>query len=168
LGETNTGRKENTMSAIEARLSDLGVTLPSPAAPVANYVTFRRSGNLLVVAGQLCIGADGKIADRHKGKLGASVSVEDGREAARFCAVNLLAQAKAALGDLDRIVACLRLGGFIASTPDFTQQALVMNGASDLMVGALGDAGKHARTTIGVPVLPGDVCVEVDAMFEVA
>lgn len=156
------------MSAIEARLRDLGVTLPTPAAPVANYVPFRRSGNLLIVAGQLCIGPDGTIADRHKGKLGAKVSVEDAREAAGFCAVNLLAQAKAALGDLDRITGCLRLGGFIASTPDFIQHAQVMNGASDLMVSALGEAGKHARTTIGVPVLPGDVVVEVDAIFEVA
>lgn len=156
------------MSAIEARLRDLGITLPQPAAPVANYVPFRLSGNLLIVAGQLCIGPDGTIADRHKGKLGGTVAVEHGREAAGFCATNLLAQAKAALGHLDRITGCLRLGGFIASTPDFTQQALVMNGASDLMVAALGEAGKHARTTIGVPVLPGDVCVEVDAIFEVA
>lgn len=156
------------MSAIEARLRDLGITLPTPAVPVANYVPFRRSGSLLIIAGQLCIGPDGTIADRHKGKLGANVSVEDAREAAKFCAVNLLAQAKSALGDLDRISACLRLGGFIASTPDFTGHAQVMNGASDLMVGALGEAGKHARTTIGVPVLPGDVVVEVDAMFEVA
>lgn len=159
---------DDTMSQLEARLRDLGITLPSPAAPVANYVAWRRSGNLLIIAGQLCIGPDGTIADRHKGKLGGSVSVEDAREAAKFCAINLLAQAKSALGDPDRITACLRLGGFIASTPDFTQQAMVMNGASDLMVAALGEAGKHARTTIGVPVLPGDVVVEVDAMFEVA
>lgn len=156
------------MSAIEARLRDLGIQLPSPAAPVANYVPYRRSGNLLVVAGQICFGPDGTIAARHKGKVGAAVSLEDAREAAKFCAINLLAQAKAALGDLDRITACLRLGGFIASTPDFSGQAQVMNGASDLMVAALGEAGKHARTTIGVPVLPGDVVVEVDALFEVA
>lgn len=156
------------MSAIEARLRDLGITLPTPAVPVANYVPFRRSGNLLITAGQLCIGLDGTIADRHKGKLGANVALEDAREAAKLCAINLLAQAKAALGDLDRISACLRLGGFIASTADFTNHAQVMNGASDLMVAALGEAGKHARTTVGVPVLPLDVCVEVDALFEVA
>jgi enamine deaminase RidA (YjgF/YER057c/UK114 family) len=155
------------MSAVETRLRDLGITLPSPAAPVANYVPYRRSGNLLIVSGQLCIGPDGTIADRHKGKLGGSVSIEQGREAAGFCVVNLLAQAKAALGDCDHITACLRLGGFIASTPDFTQQAQVMNGASDLMVAALGEAGRHARSTIGVPVLPLDVAVEVEAIFEV-
>lgn len=155
------------MSVVESRLHDLGITLPSPAAPVANYVPFRLSGNLLVVSGQLCIGPDGTIAERHKGKLGANVSIEQGREAAGFCVINLLAQAKAALGNCDRIAACLRLGGFIASTPDFIQQAQVMNGASDLMVSALGDAGRHARSTIGVPVLPLDVAVEVEALFEV-
>lgn len=156
------------MSAIEARLRDLGITLPTPAAPVANYVPFRRSGNLLITAGQICLGPDGKLADRHKGKLGGSVSVENGVEAARYCVINILAQAKAALGDLDRIQACLRLGGFIASTPDFIDQAKIMNGASDLMVAALGDIGRHARTTIGVPVLPLDCAVEVEAIFEVA
>lgn len=156
------------MSNVEKRLKDLGITLPSPVPPAANYVPFRRSGNLLYIAGQICVGLDGKLADRHKGKLGTTVSFDAGVEAARFCVINILAQAKVAIGDLDRIVACLRLGGFIASTPDFTDQAKVMNGASDLMVGALGDAGRHVRTTIGVPVLPMDCSVEVDAIFEVA
>ncbi|CAN1556589.1 TdcF Putative translation initiation inhibitor, yjgF family [Rhabdaerophilaceae bacterium] len=156
------------MTQLETRLRELGITLPSPAAPVANYIGWRRSGNMLIVSGQLCIGPDGLIADRHKGKLGQTVSIEDAHEAAKFCAINLLAQAKSAVGDADRIKACLRLGGFIASTPDFIQQAQVMNGASDLMVAALGDAGKHTRTTIGVPVLPLNVVVEIDAMFEVA
>lgn len=156
------------MSAIEAKLRELGIVLPTPVAPVANYVPFRHSGNLLILAGQVCVGPDGKLADRHKGKLGGSVTPEAGLEAARFCAINLLAQAKAALGDLDRITACLRLGGFIAATPDFIALPQVMNGASDLMVAVLGDAGKHARSTVGVPVLPLDCAVEVEGMFEVA
>jgi len=156
------------MSRIEARLAELGITLPTPVAPVANYVPFRISGNLLVVAGQICVGPDGKIADRHKGKLGGAVTPEAGAEAARFCAINLFSQAKAALGNLDRITACLRLGGFIAATPDFTALPGIMNGASDLMVAVLGDAGKHARTTVGVPVLPLDCAVEVEGLFEIA
>lgn len=155
------------MSKVEARLRELGITLPTPVAPVANYVAFRRSGNLLILAGQICAGPDGKIADRHKGKLGGAVTPEAGIEAARFCAINLFAQAKAALGDLDRITACLRLGGFIAATPEFSALPGIMNGASDLMVAVLGEAGKHARSTVGVPVLPLDCAVEVEAMFEV-
>jgi len=154
------------MSVIESRLAALGITLPQPVAPVANYVPYRISGNLLIIAGQVCMGPDGKLAERHKGKLGGTVSMEDGSEAARFCAINVLAQAKAALGDLDRITACLRLGGFIAATPDFIALPQVMNGASNLMVEALGEAGKHARSTVGVPVLPLDCAVEVEGMFE--
>jgi enamine deaminase RidA (YjgF/YER057c/UK114 family) len=153
---------------IEARLLALGITLPVPAAPVANYLPYRISGNLLILAGQVCFGPDGKIAPRHQGKLGGTVAVAAGIEAARFCAINLLAQAKAALGDLDRITACLRLGGFIAATPDFTGVPAIMNGASDLMVEVLGEAGKHARSTIGVAVLPMDCAVEVEAIFEIA
>ncbi len=154
------------MSAIESRLAALGITLPQPVAPVANYVPYRTSSNLLILAGQVCVGPDGKLADRHKGKLGGAVSMEAGLEAARFCAINLFAQAKAALGDLDRITACLRLGGFIAATPEFTALPQVMNGASNLMVEVLGEAGKHARSTVGVPVLPLDCAVEVEGMFE--
>lgn len=154
------------MSVIESRLAALGITLPQPVAPVANYVPYRISGNLLIIAGQVCMGPDGKLAERHKGKLGGTVSMEDGSEAARFCAINVLAQAKAALGDLDRIAACLRLGGFIAATPDFIALPQVMNGASNLMVEVLGEAGKHARSTVGVPVLPLDCAVEVEGMFE--
>lgn len=154
------------MSAIESRLASLGITLPQPVAPVANYVPYRISGNLLILAGQVCIGPDGKLAERHKGKLGSTVSMDSGEEAARFCAINLFAQAKAALGDLDRITACLRLGGFIAATPEFTALPQVMNGASNLMVEVLGEAGKHARTTVGVPVLPLDCAVEVEGLFE--
>ena len=155
------------MSKVEARLRELGIVLPTPAPPVANYVPFRRSGSLLIIAGQICAGPDGKIADCHKGKLGGAVTPEAGVEAARFCAINIFAQAKAALGDLDRITACLRLGGFIAATLEFSALPGIMNGASDLMVAVLGDAGKHARSTVGVPVLPLDCAVEVEAMFEV-
>jgi len=156
------------MSAIEARLQSLNVTLPAPAAPVANYVAYVIAGNLLVVSGQLAFGNDGKLAPDHIGKVGGAVSVEAGRAAAQRCAINILAQAKAALGDLGRIRRCVRLGGFICAAPGFSQVATVMNGASDFMVQVLGDAGRHARTTVGVAELPLDCVVEVDAMFEIA
>jgi enamine deaminase RidA (YjgF/YER057c/UK114 family) len=155
------------MSTVETRLAALGVTLPSPAAPAANYVPFVRSGSLLVISGQLCFGPDGKLAAEHKGKVGAAVSMEQGKAAARLCAINVLAQAKLALGDLDKIVRCVRLGGFINATPDYEPLAQVMNGASDLMVEALGDKGRHARSTVGV-IVPMAAAVEVEAMFEVA
>lgn len=156
------------MSTVEHRLESLGLSLPQPASPVANYVPFRRSGNLLFISGQICLGPDGVLNARHKGKLGGTISAENGTEAARFCALNLLAQAKAALGTLENVTGVIRLGGFIAATPDFTGLAAIMNGASDLMVQAFGEAGKHARSTIGVPVLPLDASVEVEAIFEVA
>lgn len=155
------------MSQIDARLQELGITLPAAAAPLANYVPAVLSGNLLIVSGQLCLGVDGKLADHHKGKLGSHVSPEEGKAAARNCAINLLAQAKAALGNLDRVARCVRLGGFINATPDFAALAGVMNGASDLMVEVLGDKGRHARSTIGVAELPLDAAVEVEAIFEV-
>ncbi len=151
---------------IESKLTELGLTLPALAAPIANYVGFVRTGDLLFVSGQLCLGADGKLAA--KGKLGAEVSIEDGQKAARACAVNLLAQIKAAVGDLDRVVRVVRLGGFISSVPSFLDGPKVMNGASDLMVTVFGDKGRHARTTIGVAVLPLDAAVEVEGLFEVA
>jgi enamine deaminase RidA (YjgF/YER057c/UK114 family) len=156
-------------SAIETRLAQKGIALPKAAAPVANYVPAVIAGNLLIVSGQLPIGADGKIADAHKGKLGAAVSEADGKEAARLCAINLLAQAKAALsGDLSRLKRCVRLGGFINAMPTFAGLAPIMNGASDLMVEAMGEAGVHARSTIGVAELPLDAAVEVEGMFEIA
>ncbi len=155
------------MGDIERKLHELNITLPTPAAPVANYVAFVRTGSLVVISGQLCLGPDGKMADAHKGKLGAEVSLEAGQEAARLCAVNLLAQLRAAVGDLDRVVRCVRLGGFINAVPTFAQLAPVMNGASDLMVAVLGDRGRHARSTIGVAELPLDAAVEVEGMFEV-
>lgn len=150
---------------IAARLAELGLVLPSPAAPVANYVPFVRTGNLLFTSGQIPV-MDGKV--QFTGKLGGGVSVEDGAKAARLCAINILAQARAALdGDLDRVVRCVKLVGFVASTPDFTQQPAVINGASNLIVEVLGDAGRHARSAVGAPSLPLDVPVEVEAVFEV-
>jgi enamine deaminase RidA (YjgF/YER057c/UK114 family) len=153
--------------SIDAKLAELGIVLPTPAAPVANYVPSVRTGNLLVVSGQICLGPDGKIAPEHKGKLGAEVSADAGYAAARLCAINVLAQAKAALGSLDKVVRCVRLGGFINAVPTYAAVPTVMNGASDLMVAVLGDAGRHARSTIGVAELPMDAAVEVEAMFEV-
>src|SRR5262249_2700928 len=151
---------------VEKKLADLGIALFSPAAPVANYVPFVRTGNLLIVSGQLCFDADGKLAV--KGQLGVGVSIEDGQKAARICAINLLSQIKAGLGDLDKVVRVVRLGGFINSAPGFGDGPKVMNGASDLMVTAFGDKGRHARTTIGVSALPLDAAVEVEGAFEVA
>jgi len=153
-------------SSPEQRLADLGITLPTPAAPVANYVGTVRSGNLLIMSGQLCFGGDGKLSAT--GKLGAGVSTEDGKAAARNCAINVIAQIKAAVGSLDKVVRVVRLGGFIAATAEFTQHPAVMNGASDLMVEVFGDKGRHARSTVGVPSLPLDSAVEVEALIEVA
>lgn len=149
---------------IEAKLAELGITLPTPAAPLANYIGFNLVGKLVIVSGQIPL-VDGKIAVT--GKVGAGVSIEQGQQAARLCFINLVAQVKAAAGgDLDRVKRVVRLGGFIASPPDFTGHAQVMNGASDLAVAIFGDKGRHARTTIGVPSLPGDAAVEVEGMFE--
>jgi enamine deaminase RidA (YjgF/YER057c/UK114 family) len=150
---------------VEKRLASLGFSLPSPASPIANYVPFVRSGSMLVISGQLCFGADGKLAAT--GQLGGGVSIEQGQTAARACAVNLLAQVKAALGDLDQVARVVRLGGFINSAPGFADGAKVMNGASDLMVEVFGDRGRHARSTVGVAALPADAAVEVEGLFEV-
>jgi enamine deaminase RidA (YjgF/YER057c/UK114 family) len=154
------------MSQAEQKLAELGITLPTPAAPIANYVGFVRSGAQLVVSGQLCFDTSGKLVA--KGQLGGGVSIEDGQNAARACAVNLLAQVKIALGDLDKVVRVIRLGGFINSAPGFADGPKVMNGASDLMVAVLGDKGRHARSTVGVAALPLDAAVEVEGLFEVA
>jgi enamine deaminase RidA (YjgF/YER057c/UK114 family) len=149
---------------IDAKLAELGITVPAAAAPIANYIGFNVVGKLVVISGQIPL-VDGKVACT--GKVGAGVSVEQGVQAARICFVNLLAQLKAATGgDLDKVKRVVRLGGFIASPPEFTQHALVMNGASDLAVAVFGDKGRHARTTIGVPSLPADAAVEVEGMFE--
>jgi enamine deaminase RidA (YjgF/YER057c/UK114 family) len=151
--------------AIEQKLASMGITLHAAPAPVANYVGFVRTGNLVIVSGQICFDAQGKLIA--KGKLGAGVSIEQGAAAARGCAINLLTQVKAALGDLDKVVRVVRLGGFVNATPDFLEAPKVMNGASDLMVAVFGEKGRHARTTIGVAVLPSDAAIEVEGTFEV-
>jgi len=151
--------------AVEKKLSELGIVLKEPAAPVANYVPFVRTGNLLMVSGQICL-ADGALVA--KGQLGGGVSIEDGQKAARACAVNLLAQLKAALGDLDKVQRVVRLGGFVNSAPGFLEGPKVMNGASDLMVAAFGEKGKHSRTTVGVSALPQNAAMEVEGLFEVS
>ena len=150
---------------IEATLKRLGIELPEPSAPIANYVPYTVSGNLVFVSGQICVWNGER---RHVGKLGAAISVEEGREAARLCALNILAQLKAACGgDLDRMRRCLRLGGFVNCTPEFADMPQVVNGASDLMVEVFGDAGRHARAAVGTSSLPGGVAVEVEATFEI-
>lgn len=151
--------------SIEARLKEKGVTLPNVAAPAANYVPSVISGNMLYISGQVPF-VDGKIS--HTGKLGAEFSIEEGYACARICAINILAAAKAALGgDLDRVARVVKLGGFVNSTPDFTDQPKVVNGASDLMAEAFGEAGKHARAAVGVAQLPLGCAVEVEAVFEI-
>ncbi|RVU18043.1 RidA family protein [Methylobacterium oryzihabitans] len=156
------------MSATLERLKELGHVLPPAAAPVANYVPFKRAGNLVVISGQICFGPDGKLDPRHTGKVGGGISQEVAAEAARFCALNVLAQLQAAAGNLDdAVVSCIRLGGFINAAPGFSAVAAVMNGASDLMVEVLGERGRHARSTVGVAELPLDAVVEVEGMFEV-
>ena len=156
------------MGTIETRLHELGITLPTPASPVANYVPFVRSGSLVTISGQICLGPDGKIDPRYIGLVGAEVSADVAVEAARLCAINVIAQLRAAVGDLDSVNRCIRLGGFIASAPGFTAQAAVMNGASDLMVAVFAEKGRHARSTVGVAGLPLGVSVEVEALFEAA
>ncbi len=153
------------MNLIDTRLAELGITLPAAMAPVANYVPYAVTGNLVVISGQLPA-VDGKVAVT--GKVGVDVSVEQGQHAARLCFINVLAHLHAACGgDLDRVRRVVRLGGFIASPSSFTQHATVMNGASDLAVAVFGDAGRHARSTIGVPALPLDGAVEVEGLFEI-
>jgi enamine deaminase RidA (YjgF/YER057c/UK114 family) len=152
--------------AVEKKLKELGITLKEAPAAVANYAPYVRTGNLLMISGQLCLDGDGKLVT--KGRLGAGVSIEDGQKAARACALNLLAQAKAALGDLDRVMRVVRLGGFINSAAGFVDGPKVMNGASDVMVAAFGEKGKHARSTVGVAALPADAAVEVEGLFEVS
>lgn len=152
------------MSVIHARLKKLGLILPKAAAPVANYVPFVLTGKLLVVSGQIAFGPDGLV----KGCLGRTMDVPTGQQAARLCALNLIAQANAALdGDLDRITRVVRLGGFVNATTDFEDIPHVINGASDLMVEVFGDVGRHARAAVACPNLPLGSAVEVDAMFEV-
>ncbi len=150
---------------IEKRLSNLGVTLPAAAAPAANYVPFMRSGNLLFTAGQLPL-KDGKL--HVSGLLGRDVDTATGREAAKLCAINILAQTKAALGDLEKIARIVKITAFVASMPEFTEQHLVANGASDFLAKVLGERGKHARSAVGTASLPLNAAVEVEAIIEVA
>lgn len=152
------------MPIIEARLKELGVALPTPPMPVASYVPVTISGNIAFVSGQIPI-ADGAI--KYVGKLGVDVPMEAGQAAAQLCAINVLAQLKAAIGDLDRVVKCLKLGVFVNAAPDYTQHPEVANGASDLIAALYGDAGKHARAAVGVGSLPRGVAVEVEAIFEI-
>ncbi len=153
------------MSRIDTRLAELGIVLPDPVAPVANYVPYVVSGNQVFISGQVSIGANGLIT----GKLGADMSVEQGIEAAHACGVNLIAQLRAACGgDLNRVKRVVKLGGFVNCTPDFVDQPKVVNGTSDLMVAVFGDAGRHARAAVGTPSLPLGAAVEVDGVFEIA
>ena len=150
---------------IAARLKEMGISLPDAAAPAANYVSYVISGNLLYISGQLPA-ENGKITTGH---LGKDVDLATGQRAAELCAVNILAQAKAALGgDLGRIKRVVKLNGFVASTPDFVEQHLVINGASNLIAGVLGEAGKHARAAVGMAALPMNAAVEIDAIVEIA
>lgn len=155
------------MSAeIAKRLESLGITLPVAAAPAANYVPYIISGNVLYLSGQLPMEA-GKLAVT--GIVGKDVTLDDARRAAELCAINILAQASSALaGDLGRIRRLIKINGFVASAPDFTSQHLVINGASDLLVNVLGEAGKHARAAVGMAALPLNAAVEIDAMMEIA
>jgi enamine deaminase RidA (YjgF/YER057c/UK114 family) len=152
------------MSTPETRLAELGITLPAAVAPAANYVPTVIAGGLLHISGQIPFGPDGKP---FQGRLGETMDIEQGKELARLCAINLIAQMQAALGALDRVERIVKLGVFVNSTPDFTQQPEVGNGASDLMVAVFGDAGRHARSAVGVAVLPRGVGVEIDAIVAI-
>lgn len=152
------------MTRITKRLAELGLEIPSPVAPVANYVPFVITGRELFISGQVSITPSGVI----KGKLGADMTVEEGADAAKACAVNLIAQMKAALGgDLDRVTRIVKLTGFVNCASDFTDQPKVINGASDLMVAVFGEAGRHARAAVGAPSLPLGAAVEIDAIVEI-
>lgn len=148
----------------DARLAELEIELPEALSPVANYVPYQRSGKLLFISGQISNGPDGLI----KGKLGADMDVAAGAAAARTCGLGLLAQARAALGSLDKVTRVVKLTAFVNSTPDFGDQPEVVNGCSDLMVEVFGDAGRHARAAVSAPALPRGVAVEIEAIFEVA
>jgi enamine deaminase RidA (YjgF/YER057c/UK114 family) len=153
------------MGQVETRLRALLIELPQPSQPGANYVPFIRSGHLVFLTGQL---SQWNGERRFVGKLGKDFGIAEGQQAARICALNLLAHLRVAVdGDLDRVVRTVRLAGYVNSTPDFTGQSQVMNGASDLFVDVLGEAGRHTRMAIGVSALPYDVAVEVEGIFEV-
>ncbi len=150
---------------IEVKLADLGITLPEAAAPAANYVPFVKTGNHLYISGQLPMNAEGI---QFKGKLGEDFTANEGAEAARLCAINLIAQMKAATGDLEKVARIVKLGGFVNSTADFGDQPAVINGASNLMVDVFGEKGRHARSAVSAVALPFGVAVEIDAIVELA
>ena len=150
--------------SIDNRLAELGISLPQPAAPVASYVPAVEAGGLLHISGQISVGEDGNLI---LGRLGEDMNLERGIDAARRCGIMLLAQIKAALGSLDRVERIVKLGAFVNSAPTFTDQPKVANGASELMQEVFGEAGRHARSAVGVPVLPLGVAVEVDAIVAV-
>jgi enamine deaminase RidA (YjgF/YER057c/UK114 family) len=152
------------MSKVEQRLAELGIVLPQPVAPVANYVPFVQTGNLIHISGQVSIDANGGL----KGTVGTDVDLETAQQGARLCGINLLAQMKAATGDLDSVRRVVKLGGFVQVSQDFIDIPKVINGCSDLMVEVFGDAGRHARSAVGVYKLPLGFSVEVDAVVEVA
>jgi enamine deaminase RidA (YjgF/YER057c/UK114 family) len=153
------------MDKYEEALAKLGLSFPEPAIPVANFLPYQVTGKLVYISGQISMQA-GQLS--LLGKLGKDLTIEQGQEAARVCALNVLAMIRHACGgDLDRVVRCVRLGGFINSTPEFTDQPKVMNGASDLMVAVFGERGRHARAAVGVNSLPLGVAVEVEAIFEI-
>jgi enamine deaminase RidA (YjgF/YER057c/UK114 family) len=151
------------MSKIEERLTTLGITLPAPNPPVANYVPFVRTGPLLHISGQVSVDASGGI----KGIVGEEVDLETAKRAARLCGINLISQMKAMLGDLDGVMRVVKLGGFVQAGPNFFEIPQVVNGCSDLMVEVFGDKGKHARSAVGVYRLPMNFAVEVDAIVEI-
>lgn len=151
-------------SEIDTRLAAMGIDIPNSAAPAANYVSWTRDGNILFISGQLPFKDGAVVATGH---LGKDVTVEQGAEAAKWCAINILAQVKAAMGSLDKIDQVLKLGAFVAATPDFTQHPVVVNGASDFMVAILGDKGRHARAAVGMASLPLGAAVEIEAIIRV-
>lgn len=152
---------------IKAKVEELGLTLPNPSPAAGTYTPFVVTGNLVFISGQVPLNADGL---QYQGKVGDAYDVETAQEAARLCALNILSQLSAAIdGDLSRVKRCVKLGGFVNSTPDFEMHPAVINGASDLMVAVFGEAvGKHARAAVGAPSLPFNVAVEVEAVFEIA
>lgn len=149
--------------SFDARIAQLNITLPDAPAPAANYVPFVQSGKLLFVSGQISAGPEGLI----RGRLGEDMDVAEGAAAARSCGLSLIAQARAALGSLDRVARVVKLTGFVNSTPDFTEQPEVVNGCSDLMVEVFGEAGRHARAAVSAAALPRGVAVEIEAIFEI-
>lgn len=162
---SSTPRKRQLAGRIGARLHDLGLDLPEPSTPGANYVPYVRQGELLFLTGQI---SQWNGQRRYIGKLGRDFGIEDGRRAARICALNLFAHMHAALDcDLDRVERCVRIAGFVNSIPEFTGQSQVIDGASDLFVAVFGDAGRHSRLAVGVSALPYDVAVEVEAVVAV-